>query len=34
MTFTAHQAVDMPLEILTRFVDVAVRRLPPSDPAT
>lgn len=29
MTFSAHRAVDIPLEVLTKFVDAAKRDLPP-----
>ena len=29
-TFSAHRAVAVPLEILSRFVDTAMRKLPPS----
>ena len=29
-TFFAHRAIDVPLDILSRFVDTAVRSLPPS----
>ncbi|USQ80032.1 hypothetical protein NF556_21005 [Ornithinimicrobium faecis] len=29
-TFFAHRAINIPLEILSRFVDEAVRSLPPS----
>lgn len=30
LTFSAHRAIDVPLGILSRFVDEAVRSLPPS----
>jgi hypothetical protein len=34
MTFTAHHPVDMPLEVLSRFVDTATRSLPPNGAAS
>jgi hypothetical protein len=29
-TFSAHRAVDIPIEIVSRFVDAAMRSLPPT----
>jgi len=31
--FSAHRAVDVPIEVLSRFVDTAMRNLPPSSQA-
>lgn len=30
LTFSAHHPVDIPMEILTRFVETSIRRLPPT----
>ncbi len=30
-TFSAHRAIDIPMEVLSRFIETATRDLPPSE---